>query len=74
MKFITITLKCLLFLCDIIVMSMSKSQITLTFSNLMIAHNELSFFEFRNFFFTIQFFNIIIYLRFSNEFLNIFYC
>ena len=28
------------------VISMSKSQITLNFLNLMIAHNELSFFEF----------------------------
>ena len=55
---------------------MSKSQITLNLLNLMIAHDELSFFEFRNlfFFFTIQLFNIIIYLRLSNEFLNIFYC
>ena len=53
---------------------MSKSQITLNFLNLIIAHDELSFFEFQIFFFTIQFFNIIIYLRFSNEFLNIFYC
>ena len=32
------------------VISMSKSQITLNFLNLMIAHNELSFFEFRFFF------------------------
>ena len=57
------------------VISMSKLQITLNFSNLMIAHNELSLFEFRNsFFFTIQLVNIIIYLRFSDEFLNIFYC
>ena len=34
------------------VISMSKLQITLNFSNLMIAHNELLFFEFRNFFFS----------------------
>ena len=55
-------------------MLMSKSQVTLNFSNLIITHDKLSFFEFRIFFFTIQLFNIIIYLRFSNEFLNIFYC
>ena len=29
---------------------MSKLQVTLNFSNLMIAHDELSFFEFRFFF------------------------
>ena len=33
-------------------MSMSRSQVTLVFLNLMIAHDELSFFEFRNLFFS----------------------
>ena len=58
------------------VMSMSRSQVTLNFSDLIIAHNELSSFEFRNFFFflTIQLCNIIIYLRLLSEFLDIFYC
>ena len=54
-------------------MLMSKLQITLNFLNLIIAYNKLLFFEFRFFFFTIQFFNIIIYLRFLNKFFNIFY-
>ena len=47
---------------------MSKSQTTLNFLNLVIAHNELSFFEFRNFFFsfhdsTRQYYHISAFLK-----------
>ena len=47
---------------------MSKSQITLIFLNLMIAHDELSFFKFRNFFFffhdlTFQYYHIFASFR-----------
>ena len=46
---------------------MSKSQVTLNFSNLIIAHNELSSFEFRNFFSfhdsTFQYYHIFAFFK-----------
>ena len=42
-------------------MLMSKSQVTLNFSNLMIAHDELSFFELRIFFSRFNF-SILLYI------------